>query len=1381
MNPRTAHPRRRWTVPAAALAALLLGLPAQAHAQPEQRTSTAAGHSTAEQLLASLNSQQRQALHRLSSIDADGLHFADPSVLASDRPVDVVVQFRQPAAAAARLIAAEQGRDLSAASARQAVRNAHTTFTSALAKAFPGGAARKAGSGGYTLRRAYTDGFDGVSMSLPGDRVADLLAVDQVASVWPDTTVHALDDTAPTGAADAAPADAPAAGSSDEDAIAAGIRRLHAEGVTGAGVKVGIIDTGIDYHHPDLKDAYAGGYDFVDDDADPMETTYADWKASGRAETSNGETYYTLHGTHVAGIVAGRGDESTERAAHGVAPGAKVYAYRVLGPYGSGSTSAVLAGMDQAVKDGMNVVNMSLGAAVDDPLSPEAVAADTMVLDGITTVIAAGNSGPGAYSLGTPGAAALALTVGANDTPLHLPSYTVAAGGASAQARLLAQPYDDSLAQLGRNTYQVVDAGTGTAAGYTGKDVTGKAVLVQRGGITLNEKVIRARSKGAAAVLLVNTNADEGHIPAYLGESNTFAPAFSLTTADGAALAQQTAAGATVSFTPAGEFTLGTGGLADFSSRGPVYGTNTIKPEVTAPGVSVLSSVPADVVDPNGASDDYTYAYERLSGTSMATPYVAGAAALLLQHDPSLTPDGVKTALMNTARPLPGSTSVFDSGAGRIDPYAAVHATTAVAVDATAAYIALDGSSTRRHYRTGALDFGTLPLGKETSRTDRLQVANDSGSTVRYTVAAAFTRGSGSSGDAAAAGMTLTATGHVQIGGHGKGYVRTDLKVPAGTPAGYYEGELTLTPGDTGHPALHVPFGMRVVKTGLARLEMTKSVLSTNQGTGAAGASGGQATFDLQMAGQLSSVDVFLDDASGNDIGYIGSIDTTGLTEGVLYGPAEVEGYYHPLTGRADTPVDPRGKWPADGHYKLRIIGTDAQGTTYPELRDIYVDSQAPTYTDAYGAWDPAKPTVVERPAGTTAFDVSGTLLDAQADTIRTAGIDIGQGDNRLYYSTFNPIAPDHQLAPDAAGRISAQVSLPSGPPVGFVKLWPTDAAGNIGDVRMINVIDAGRPYVVGDASAAAARPGDRVTYTLTGHDLQQWTSFSSQIRYDARNTRIVSIEPTAELAKFGPSQIRTADGGSGTGAYTTASFDVSDAGGITGDTVPLLKVTYEVLDGAWTDTASLNTGTTSATRADGTKVSLNTQFYGSVRRLNQATDFNARPAAQALLTPGYAFDPARDYSADGLTATLTAPDGTRHDLKPDTTGRMSLGGLPPTAAPYRFEVRVPGHFTWYEDIGTALHGAWGIAGTTATSAAALVAGDVNGDDVIDVRDAAAVYAARGTADRAADINHDGVVDAKDMHWVVANYLARNSTADHLTAPVTKVEGKTLEYFADRM
>ena len=1381
----TQHPGRiRLVMTAAAtvLATLTAATPAAA-ATPSSEEGTA----TAREVLASLDDQEIQALHRMATLDLGGLHVTDAAALRSTEPVDVIVQLRTPPAHAARLLAAAEGRSLSDADAQDAVKKSHAEFRGVLGEMFPEAdgstAGKKSGDGPAAPRvhRTYTRSFDGVSLSLPGNRVAELLEHDEVKAVWPDAEVKALADPEAAGATAAEGTGQTAPGPADSGAVATGIARLHDEGVTGKGVKVGVIDTGIDYRHPDLRTAYAGGHDFVDDDADPMETTYADWKASGQAETSQGATYYTEHGTHVAGIVAGRGATSKERAAHGLAPDASVYAYRVLGPYGRGSTGDIIAAMDRAAADGMDVVNMSLGAAVNDPLTPQSVAADNLVLAGVTTVIAAGNSGPKANTLGTPGAAALPLTVGAHADPMTLPSYTLAAGTASAEGRLLAQPYGDALDTLVRDTYAVADVGTGSAAGYTGKDVTGKAVLMRRGGISLDEKVRRARTKGAVAVLLANDNADEGHIPHYIGENAAYVPAFSLTAADGAELADGTADGtARLSLAAAGTFALGDGSLADFSSRGPAYGTGAIKPEVTAPGVSVLSSVPADAVAPE--TGDYTYAYARLSGTSMAAPYVARAAALLLQSDPRLTPDDIKTSLMNTAHPLPGKVSVFEEGAGGIDPYAAVHAGVSVRVPARTPYVELDGTPSELDHTTGALDIGVLPLGEDSRRTHGLRLVNDSGAPATYTAAAEFTRGSGTSGDAEAAGITLTTDGRISVGARGKATVRTALHVPANAPAGYYEGHLTLTPvRGTGLHPLRVPFGMRVAASGFSEVGMTKPVLSTARFSAEGAVGGGAAQFDFRMAGQLRTVEVFLADKDGKDLGYVGGVNTTGLTEGVLYGPVTVGAWYFPLTGSSGTPVDPRGRWMDDGAYKLRIVGTDAQGTAHTEMRDVYVDSKAPSYEDAYGAWDPSRPVVVERPADATSFTLGGTLRDGETDAIRAAGLDIGQDDNILYHSVYSPNAPTGHTAADAEGTVSTQLGLSAGPPTTYVKLWPTDAAGNIGDVRVLNLMKKGLPYVVGAADRPSARAGDRVTYTLTAHHLDRWKSYTSQMRYDDRNVKLVGIEPTAELAAHGPSEIRTTDVSAGASSYSTVSFDVSDAEGLTGDSMPLLKVTYEVTGDHWTASAGLNTGTTRAVDTAGTTVPLNIQFYGSVRMLNPKSTFSARPAAEALLTEGYSYDAARDYSLDGIEASLTAPDGTRQTLKADRAARMAAGGLEPDARPYRFHVRVPGHFGWAEDIDLGLHGSWGVAGTGAGSSATLVAGDVNGDDVIDVRDAAAVYEARGTDTRSADIDHDGTVDAQDLNWVVRNYLRQNSMADRYTDPVKRLRGLTLEDFVSRM
>src|SRR5690606_21862642 len=111
---------------------------------------------------------------------------------------------------------------------------------------------------------------------------------------------------------------------------------------TGKGITVGVVDTGIDHTHPDLKENYEGGYDLVDLDADPMETL----------ET---EGMPTNHGSHVAGIIAADGNLK------GVAPDAKIRAYRALGPGGSGTSVQVIAAMEQAVEDGVDIINLSLG------------------------------------------------------------------------------------------------------------------------------------------------------------------------------------------------------------------------------------------------------------------------------------------------------------------------------------------------------------------------------------------------------------------------------------------------------------------------------------------------------------------------------------------------------------------------------------------------------------------------------------------------------------------------------------------------------------------------------------------------------------------------------------------------------------------------------------------------------------------------------------------------------------------------------------------------------------------------------------------------------------------------------------------------------------
>ncbi len=400
-------------------------------------------------------------------------------------------------------------------------------------------------------------------------------------------------------------------------------------GFTGKGVTVAIIDTGVDYTHPDLAHAFGDykGWDFVDNDADPQETI------TGLLSRR------TNHGTHVAGTVAANGEIK------GVAPEATLLAYRVLGPGGSGTTANVIAGIERAVQDGADVMNLSLGNSTNNPDFATSLALDRAMADGVVAVTSNGNSGPNDWTVGSPGTSRQAISVGATMLPYDLYSaaiYTSDNVNYPSSAVMGFSSADDLLA-LNEGEFEFVWVGlAGTDADFAGKDLEGKIALMQRGDYAFQVKAENAQRHGAiGAVIFNNQPGVQPEIP------GTPIPMIMTSQEDGQKLRAELEAGNnTISFDI--KFVKQVGEtMANFSSRGPVMGNWMIKPDVSAPGVAIYSTVPL-----HQASGPHQHGYASLQGTSMSAPHVAGAAALVLQAHPDWSVDFVKAALMNTAENL---------------------------------------------------------------------------------------------------------------------------------------------------------------------------------------------------------------------------------------------------------------------------------------------------------------------------------------------------------------------------------------------------------------------------------------------------------------------------------------------------------------------------------------------------------------------------------------------------------------------------------------------------------------------------------------------------------------------------------------------------------
>jgi len=410
-------------------------------------------------------------------------------------------------------------------------------------------------------------------------------------------------------------------------------------GYDGSGIVVSIIDTGIDLNHPDLEGQIIGGYDFVDNDEIPEDT--------------NG------HGTQVAGIIASNGNLK------GIAPNSKILMYKVSEDGESVPSHLIIKAIEKSIEDNADIINISLGINQTNTKIDQVV--NKAVKNNIFVVTAAGNFGPELSTIGSPGINPNAITVGAtfnNVTSSLVSTFEIEDKTFNVFPMVGTQALTEPI------TSQIIFGKYGRVNDLLEGNFQDSIMLIERGSDIENEIVYfsdkekNAANVGARAIIVYNNEpgiffgeliheyVDEGYEPTI--------PALSVSRDDGLIIKEILQSGTKgildVFYHP--DF------VAYFSSRGPVS-PFYIKPDLVAPGAFI------NTTDTDGN-------YKISSGTSFAAPHVAGTAALILQKNPELTPQEVKSILMTT------TDIVYDqfndrfpidvSGTGRISASNAINA-----------------------------------------------------------------------------------------------------------------------------------------------------------------------------------------------------------------------------------------------------------------------------------------------------------------------------------------------------------------------------------------------------------------------------------------------------------------------------------------------------------------------------------------------------------------------------------------------------------------------------------------------------------------------------------------------------------------------------------
>ncbi len=551
--------------------------------------------------------------------------------------------------------------------------------------------------GSAGLLYSYTHTFNGFSAQLTGEQAENLRRNPQVIGVWEDKPEQVQTSRTPALLGLTGPGG------------------QHTNNIKGDGIVVGIVDTGIWPENPSFADdgtyTMPQNWKGICDAGEESPAVSCNNKLIGaRYFKESFESAYEIqpgefisprdadsHGSHVAATAAGNTGVAAEiggaaqGTVSGIAPRAHIAMYKAcwnsdyVAPDGTAERGCfygdTMAAIDAAVADGVDVINYSIGGSLTDLTTISAASMLRATQAGVVMAVAAGNDGASnkIETVGTP--APWVISVAASGFTVN--AIEVASPSVNGKISAIEGSAARALALTGAVTGDIAIANPLNACTplSNAAALQGKVVLLQRGTCDFVTKVANAQAAGAKAVVVFNNAAGN---PIAMGGTNpaNVIPGVMVSLADGQRIGNAAAAGETVSVTLDPAFV--SNAMADFSSKGPNKAVNDIiKPDITAPGVNVLAAgTPETFTKPKGSN--FTY----MSGTSMASPHIAGMAALLKQQHPDWTPAMIKSALMTTAgQDVTKASSavpagIFDFGSGHAQPVLA--ATPGLVYDTTA-------------------------------------------------------------------------------------------------------------------------------------------------------------------------------------------------------------------------------------------------------------------------------------------------------------------------------------------------------------------------------------------------------------------------------------------------------------------------------------------------------------------------------------------------------------------------------------------------------------------------------------------------------------------------------------------------------------------------